>query len=92
MGRFICEYYSRSLNREIRIHVLLPTPPHSAADCLYPAVYLLHGGANDCSVLERYTSVERYLVSHELAGILFSAENKYYRTLWNESLIRLEQI
>lgn len=87
MGRMCCNFYSYSLQREITLHVLLPflsaenKGTSHKIQAPYPVLYLLHGGANDCSTFERYTSVERYAQEANIAVVLFSAENKYYRTL-----------
>jgi len=83
MSRLICQFYSKALKRDIEFHVLLPfdsmTP--AAMRRAYPVCYLLHGGANDCTVIEKYTSVERYAIENGIVAVTFSAENKYYRHL-----------
>ncbi|MBD5395486.1 MAG: hypothetical protein HDR23_06705 [Lachnospiraceae bacterium] len=82
MARASFEYYSASLKREISIRILFPNEEITARQSespLYPVLYLLHGGANDVTTFERYTSIERYIAQAGMVAVLFSAENKYYR-------------
>lgn len=82
MARAAFEFYSPSLKREISIRVLFPDEEITALKegaPPYPLLYLFHGGANDVTTFERYTSIERYLIQSKIAAVLFSAENKYYR-------------
>ena len=45
----------------------------------YPVLYLLHGGLNDYTTWERYTSIERYAEERRIAVVLFSGENKGFK-------------
>lgn len=45
----------------------------------YPLLYLLHGGINDYTTWERYTSIERYAEERRIAVVTFSGENKAFR-------------
>lgn len=84
MARAFFEFYSHALKREITIHVLFPMEEIDEAQKgknKLPVLYLLHGGANDVTTFERYTSVERYIVENKIVAVLFSAENKYYRDI-----------
>lgn len=42
----------------------------------YPVLYLLHGGLNNYTTWERYTSIERYAEERRIAVVVFSGENK----------------
>ena len=87
MGHFTCNFISYSLNRSVTINVILPTltspeafapsPSHAVKE-KYPVLYLLHGGINDYSTWERYTSIERYAEERRIAVVTFSSENKCY--------------
>ena len=90
MGHITCNFLSYTLHRDITVNVILPTlvsPEISWTDPLsnthqhkakYPVLYLLHGGINDYSSWERYTSIERYAEANQIAVVTFSAENKSY--------------
>ena len=87
MGHFTCNFISYSLNRSVTVNVILPTltcpeifaggKSHEVKK-KYPVLYLLHGGINDYSSWERYTSIERYAEERRIAVVTFSSENKCY--------------
>ena len=84
MGHFTCNFISYSLNRSVTVNVILPTltcpeifageKSHEVKE-KYPVLYLLHGGINDYSSWERYTSIERYAEERRIAVVTFSSEN-----------------
>ena len=85
MAHFSVNFLSYELNRAVDINVILPTmcgaemsvKPHThKVEEPYPVLYLLHGGMNDYSTWERYTSIERYAEERRIAVVTFSAENK----------------
>lgn len=90
MGHFTCNFISYSLNRSVTINVILPTltcpealqPVRShVVKEKYPVLYLLHGGINDYSTWERYTSIERYAEERRIAVVTMSSENKCYMNI-----------
>ena len=90
MAHFSINFLSYELNRAVDINVILPTmcgpevavKPHThAVPAPYPVLYLLHGGINDYSTWERYTSIERYAEERRIAVVTFSSENKCYRDI-----------
>lgn len=91
MGHITCNFLSYTFNRAVTINLILPTLVGPEIDwkglitnnthqvkTKYPILYLLHGGINDYSTWERYTSIERYAEVHRIAVVTFSAENKSY--------------
>jgi len=101
MGHITCNFLSYTLNRAITVNVILPTlvgPEINWQDPIngnthqpkgkYPVLYLLHGGINDYSTWERYTSIERYAEVHQIAVVTFSAENKSYENVEGTSFTR----
>lgn len=90
MAHFTVNFLSYTLNRAVNINVILPTmcgpevavKPHThRVETTYPVLYLLHGGINDYSTWERYTSIERYAEERQIAVVTFSSENKCYRDI-----------
>lgn len=88
MAHFTCNFLSYELNRAVNVNIILPTmsgpevsvKPHThQVETKYPVLYLLHGGINDYSTWERYTSIERYAEERRIAVVTFSSENKAYR-------------
>lgn len=91
MAHITCNFLSYVFNRAVTIDVILPTLAGPDIDWKgdvrnnshqvrepYPLLYLLHGGINDYSTWERYTSIERYAEERQIAVVTFSAENKHY--------------
>lgn len=94
MAHFTCNFLSYVFNRAVTIDVIIPTLSGPEIDWKgdvrnnthqvkepYPLLYLLHGGINDYSTWERYTSIERYAEERQIAVVTFSAENKSYLNL-----------
>ncbi|MDD3242235.1 MAG: alpha/beta hydrolase-fold protein [Eubacteriales bacterium] len=86
MAHFSCNFISYTLNRAVDINVIVPTlaGPDMHEGCThqitekYPVLYLLHGGINDYSTWERYTSIERYAEERRIAVVTCSGENNCY--------------
>jgi len=86
MAHFTCNFISYTLNRAVDINVIVPTmaSPDIKPGCThrvnekYPVLYLLHGGINDYSTWERYTSIERYAEERRIAVVTCSGENNCY--------------
>lgn len=87
MAHFSCNFFSDTLKRDVTVNVIVPEDKHrsgaprSTAAEPYPVLYFIHGGANDGTTIQRYTSIERYSEEHEIAVVLLSSENKYSRKL-----------
>lgn len=87
MGRFLCDFYSYSLGREVSVTILLPTisPEEGSRShrlaAAFPVLYFIHGSGNDGSTAARYSSMERYVQQDRIAIVLFSHEDKSGRTL-----------
>ncbi|MDR1970917.1 MAG: esterase family protein [Treponema sp.] len=50
---------------------------HTKAD-KYPVLYLLHGYGNNHATWNGYTRIELFAEEHNIAVVMFSAENKFY--------------
>lgn len=87
MAHFSCNFFSGTLCRDVTVNVIVPEDKHPGADFRsagakpYPVLYFIHGGANDGTTVQRYTSIERYAEEHEITVVLLSSENKYSRRL-----------
>ena len=89
MAYMDCGFYSKSLMKNARILVFIPTM--SADDYLtgnhadyyrehskYQTLYLLHGSYGDCTDWTRFTNILRYAQERCLAVVMPSAENSCY--------------
>lgn len=87
LAHFSCNYFSYTLRRDITVNVITPEDTEHSAEqsyipsAPYPVLYFIHGGANDGTTIQRYTSIERYAQEHKIAVVLLSSENKYSRKL-----------
>lgn len=85
-----CNFFSYVLKRAVNINVIIPSmtfgeamadsPSHKITE-RFPLLYLLHGGGNDYSTWERYTSIERYAEERRIAVVTLSGENKFYKDI-----------
>ena len=88
-----CHYFSFTLHRNTEINIVIPTPEGDeqiaavGKDVRYdyenglPVVYLLHGAFGDNSSWMRYSSIERYLQSHNMIGVMAGVENSFYQDM-----------
>lgn len=87
MAHFSCNFFSDTLQRDVTVNVIVPEklrhsgPPCGGSPAPYPVLYFIHGGANDGTTIQRYTSIERYAEEYRIAVVLLSSENKYSRKL-----------
>ena len=91
MALFHVGFISYTLQREVDMNVIIPTPtipesmglggvkPTHVHKAKFPVLYLLHGFGNNYSVWARYTNVERYAEERQIAVVMISGENKGYQ-------------
>lgn len=93
MARFECNVVSYVLQRTVDITVIIPSitipealswkdkrPSHIIKDA-YPVVYLLHGMGNNHATWCSYTNIERFAEERNIAVVMISGENKFYRSV-----------
>lgn len=87
MASLTCNFLSYILHRAVDLTVVIPTMcfsemmeknPRHKIGARYPVLYLLHGYANNHKTWNGYTSVELFAEEHNIAVVMFSAENKAY--------------
>lgn len=88
-----CHYFSRVLNHNTEINVVIPTPegneqiteqgPTTRYDYEkgLPVVYLLHGAYGDFSSWMRNSCVERYAQAHNIVAVMAGVENSFYQDM-----------
>lgn len=93
MARFECNVISYVLARTVDITVIIPTvtipetfgmggkkPSHQIKE-KYPVLYLLHGLGNNHLNWCGYSNIELYAEERNIAVVMISGENKFYRTV-----------
>lgn len=95
MARFQCNVISYVLGRTVDITVIIPTVtiPETLrmGECAlshkieekYPVLYLLHGKGNNHATWCGYSNIELYAEERNIAVVMISGENKFYRTVPN---------
>ena len=94
MAKFQCNVISYVLRRTVDITVVIPstTIPESMDPSLtathvvkekYPVLYLLHGYGNNHATWSGYTNVEMFAEERNIAVVMISGENKFYRAMPN---------
>lgn len=89
-----CNLFSRSLNQNTNINVILPAPDSDEVlndrnySCYTPGMkfqvlYLLHGAYGDYSDWQRYTSIEKYAQKHKVAVVMPSVMNSFYQDMFH---------
>ncbi|MCC8103656.1 MAG: esterase family protein [Clostridiales bacterium] len=91
MAKIQCNVISYVLNRTVDLTIVIPSttipesmkmtgvePSHKVTE-KYPVLYLLHGMGNNHAQWTGYTNVELYAEEHNIAVVMFSGENKFYR-------------
>ncbi len=91
MAKFQCNFISYVLCRTVDVTVVVPSTTipetmaaggknltHKAAG-KYPVLYLLHGMGNNHAQWTGYTNAELYAEEHNIALVMPSGENKFYR-------------
>lgn len=85
MALFDIKFYSMTLQTDMDIRVIIPTPngrPSKAAyydkNKRYQVLYLLHGASGGGTQWTRFTNIERYAQEHQLAIVCPHAMNSFY--------------
>ncbi|KAB1438159.1 alpha/beta hydrolase [Candidatus Galacturonibacter soehngenii] len=93
MASMTCNYYSYTLQHNITINIVIPTPEgneqitneevkkHYRYEEGLPVVYLLHGAYGNYSSWLRFSNVERYAQKHCCALVMASADNSCYQDM-----------
>lgn len=93
MASMNCHYYSSTLQSNISLNVIIPTPQgqeqviHQSSQNRYhyetgfPVVYLLHGAFGDYSSWIRYSNIERYAQDRCIAVVMASGGNNFYQDM-----------
>lgn len=94
MAKFQCNVISYVLQRTVDITVVVPTVSipealgldgeESASHKIrekYPVLYLLHGLGNNHATWTGYSNVELFAEERNIAVVMISGENKFYRTV-----------
>ncbi len=88
-----CHYFSLTLNHNVEINVIVPTPEGNeqitatGKEMRYdyekglPVVYLLHGAYGDNSSWARFSSIERYAQEHNCIAVMAGVENSFYQDM-----------
>ena len=82
-------FYSRTLERETQMDVILPEAAkkligmEGVATRQCKTLYLLHGMSDDQTVWQRRTSIERYAQKHNLAVIMPEVQRSFYCDMTN---------
>jgi S-formylglutathione hydrolase FrmB len=75
MAHLQCVFYSKALEMDTCVNVILPNEGDLSKT---KVVYLLHGLSDNYSAWGRYTSVERYAVSANVAVIMPEVQRSFY--------------
>lgn len=93
MASMNCHYYSSTLQSNISLNVIIPTPQGNeqivsqSVQKQYcyekglPVVYLLHGAYGDYSSWIRYSNIERYAQERCCAVVMASGGNNFYQDM-----------
>lgn len=88
-----CRYFSRVLNHNVEVNIVIPTPEgneqitdqgaegHYNYEKGLPVIYLLHGAYGDCNSWMRNSCIERYVQAHNCVAVMASAENSFYQDM-----------
>lgn len=75
MAHFQCTLYSKALEMETCVHVVLPNQGDLSR---VKVVYLLHGLTDSAGAWSRYTAVERYAIAADVAVIMPEVQRSFY--------------
>jgi len=70
MALFDSKIFSRVLNAHTSVNVIMPEKPRLNDEGKYPVLWLLHGGGDDHTMWQRFTSIERYAERHGIAVVM----------------------
>ena len=91
MAFLTCRFFSRALNSNASIHVIVPTPQSNEAEengavyassGTFPVVYLLHGLHGDCNSWMRLSRIEHYVQTRRCAAVMASGGNAFYQDMY----------
>lgn len=76
-------YYSKALNSQVAINVILPEVNKKqdgvgAIGTTYKTLYLLHGLSDNCNSWIRFTAIERYAKDYNIAVVMPSVGRSWY--------------
>lgn len=74
------QFRSEALQLGVSVHVILPQPAvgESSFARKLPVLWLLHGLADDHTVWQRRTSIERYVEGRQLAVVMPAVDRSFY--------------
>lgn len=75
MAYLQCTFYSKALEMDTLVHVVLPNEGDLSRT---KVVYLLHGLSDNASAWSRYTAVERYALSAGVAVVMPEVQRSFY--------------
>lgn len=85
MAFFDIKFYSMTLQTDMDIQVIIPTPngrpnqvPYYDKNKRYQVLYLLHGASGGNTQWTRFTAIERFAQQHQLAVVCPHASNSFY--------------
>ena len=82
MASIDCKFFSETLGMPASMRVLLPEPsPHRRTRTEHPVLFLLHGLIDDESSWGRFTSLERYVSTLDLAVVMPNVHRSYYTNM-----------
>lgn len=93
MAKINCNVISYVLQRAVDLTVIIPTvsipetmnwnekKPSHAVKAKFPVLYLLHGMGNNHATWCGYSNIELFAEERNIAVVMFSGENKFYRTV-----------
>ncbi|RKN84172.1 alpha/beta hydrolase [Paenibacillus ginsengarvi] len=74
-----CNFSSKTLSIGVSMNVILPeTKPGQSPDRKIPTLYLLHGLSDDHTAWMRYTAIERYARTKNLAIVMPAVNRSFY--------------
>ncbi len=74
------QFRSEALQLGVSVHVILPQPAVGESSFAHklPVLWLLHGLADDHTVWQRRTSIERYVEGRQLAVVMPAVDRSFY--------------
>ncbi|MBD2865167.1 alpha/beta hydrolase [Paenibacillus oceani] len=73
-----CSFSSDTLSIGVSMNVILPDPKSGQTDRKLPTIYLLHGLSDDHTAWTRYTAIERYARTKNVAIVMPAVNRSFY--------------
>ncbi|MEF3311040.1 alpha/beta hydrolase family protein [Paenibacillus sp. GYB004] len=73
-----CTFSSDTLSIGVSMNVILPDPKPGLTDRKIPTIYLLHGLSDDHTAWTRYTAIERYARTKNVAIVMPAVNRSFY--------------